>query len=193
MRSDHIIFAGANLSSVRKPVTFTALDMDLQVITLANWSINEALACLKKYPEVLLTVNSPDRKATVVKSIDFKHELEHAGFMFMAEDGPHRWIETDSQKCFQALCEKDLLPRRTLEGRIQRDLILYHEGVQIDDPMNFFEEITRHKLMHGILPLENLHSSKELDALVAAYVAWRAVQRASLVNITGNVILPVRE
>lgn len=193
MASDHIIFAGVDISSGRKPVTFTALDPDLNLVALVNWSIAEAMACLKEYPEVLLAVNSPDRKAIAVHSIDFRNKLVHAGYKFISHDGPYRWIETDSQKCFQALCDKDLLPRRTLEGRIQRDLILYDEGLQIKDPMEFFEEITRHKLMQGILPLETLHSSKELDALVAAYVAWRAIQRASLVTLTGNFILPAKE
>lgn len=193
MASDHIIFAGVDISSGRKPVTFTALDPDLNLVALVNWSIAEAMACLKEYPEVLLAVNSPDRKAIAVHSIDFRNKLVHAGYKFISHDGPYRWIETDSQKCFQALCDKDLLPRRTLEGRIQRDLILYDEGLQIEDPMEFFEEITRHKLMQGILPLETLHSSKQLDALVAAYVAWRAIQRASLVTLTGNFILPAKE
>ena len=193
MASDHIIFAGVDISSGRKPVTFTALDPDLNLVALVNWSIAEAMACLKEYPEVLLAVNSPHRKAIAVHSIDFRNKLVHSGYKFISHDGPYRWIETDSQKCFQALCDKDLLPRRTLEGRIQRDLILYDEGLQIEDPMEFFEEITRHKLMQGILPLETLHSSKQLDALVAAYVAWRAIQRASLVTLTGNFILPAKE
>ncbi len=193
MASEPIFFAGVDLSSGRKPVTFTALDADLQVVALVNWGIAETLACLLEYPEVLLAVNSPDRKATTAKSIDFKQKLSQAGFRLISEEGPYRWFETDSQKCFQALCAKDLLLRRTLEGRIQRGLILYDEGLQINDPMKFFEEITRHKLMQGTLPLENLHSSKELDSLVAAYAAWRAMQRASLVKVTGNFILPVKE
>ena len=193
MVSDHIIFAGVDISSGRNPVMFTALDPDLNIVALVNWSVAEAVSCLKEYPEVLLAVNSPDRKAMAAHSTDFKNKLVHAGYKFISHDGPYRWIETDSQKCFQALCDQDLLPRRTLEGRIQRDLILYDEGLQIKDPMELFEEITRHKLLQGILPLENLHSSKELDALVAAYVAWRAVQRASLVNITGNFALPAKE
>jgi hypothetical protein len=193
MASDHIIFAGVDISSGRKPVTFTALDPDLNIVALVNWSIADAIASLKEYSQVWVAVNSPDRKAMAAHSTDFKNKLVHAGYKFMSHDGPYRWMETDSQKCFQALCDKDLLPRRTLEGRIQRELILYEEGLQIHDPMEFFEEITRHKLMQGILPIENLHSSKELDALVAAYIAWRAVQRASLVNLGGNFILPVKE
>lgn len=193
MAFDHIIFAGVDISSGRKPVTFTALDPDLNIVALVNWSIADAITCLREYAQVWVALNSPERKATAGHSKDFKNKLVHAGYKFMTHDGPYRWMETDSQKCFQALCNRELLPRRTLEGRIQRELILYEEGLQIHDPMEFFEEITRHKLMQGILPIENLHSSKELDALVAAYVAWRAVQRANLVNLSGNFILPVKE
>ena len=40
--------------------------------------------------------------------------------------------------------------------------------------MEFFEEVTRHRLRHGILPLEKLYTPGELDALTAAYLAWLA-------------------
>jgi hypothetical protein len=100
---------------------------------------------------------------------------------------------TDAQKCFLALCGNELFARRTLEGRIQRALILYDEGLQIPDPMDFFEEITRHKLLRGILPLENIHTSKELDALVAAYMAWMTVHRPNQVTSNDNFILPAQE
>ena len=48
---------------------------------------------------------------------------------------------------FSALLHKKLLSRRTLEGRIQRALVLYDQGLQINDPMEFFEEITRYRLI----------------------------------------------
>lgn len=193
MAFDHIIFAGVDLSSGRRPVTFTALDPELKIIALVNWSVSEAISCLNEYPEAVVAINSSERKATTAISTDFRNKLGRAGYKSMSKGGQYRWIETDSQKCFQLLCEKNLLPRRTLEGRIQRALILYEAGVQLTDPMDFFEEITRHKLMQGILPIENLNSSKELDALVAAYLAWMAVQRTHLVELNGNAILPIRE
>ena len=43
--------------------------------------------------------------------------------------------------------------------------------------MEIFEEITRYKLIKGIFRLENVYSSKELDALAAAYLAWMSVNR----------------
>ena len=193
MESDHIIFAGASLNAGRKPILFAALDQDLKILALVNWTISETISCLNEYKNVLLAISSPARKSTTSTSTDFRNKLAHAGYKAMSKTGPYRWLETDAQKCFLALCGNELLPRRTLEGRIQRSLILYDEGLQTNDPMDFFEEITRHKIMQGLLPLENLYSSKELDALVTAYLAWMAVQRASLVNITDNFILPDRE
>jgi hypothetical protein len=193
MASDSKTFAGVDLSSGRKPVTFAALDQSLKILVLEKWSMAEAISCLKEYPGALLAINSPARKSTAPISIEFKNKLAHAGYKSIMKNDPHQWAETDSQKCFRQLCEKELFPGRTLEGRIQRALILYEEGLQINDPMDFFEEITRHKLMQGILPLENLYSAKQLDALMAAYVAWMVVQRTSFVDITDNFILPVRE
>jgi len=183
MTTDQVIFAGVDISSGRKPVTFAALDMDLNIFMLEKWSLVQSVSCLKDYENILLLINSPVRKSEHNASDDFKGKILQAGFSPVSKNDPRQWAETDTQKCFLALCENELLPRRSLEGRIQRALILYGEGLQIPDPMDFFEEITRHKLMHGILPMENLHSLKELDALVAAYIAWIAVNRPSQVEL----------
>jgi hypothetical protein len=59
--------------------------------------------------------------------------------------------------------------------------------------MEFFEEITRYKLMQGILPFENLYSSKELDALVGAYVAWMTANKPGQFIMQGEFILPTQE
>ena len=52
--------------------------------------------------------------------------------------------------------------------------------------MDFFEEITRHKLIQGTLPLENLYSTKELDALAASYVAWMLVNKPNELRFTSD-------
>ncbi len=193
MTTDQIIFAGVDISSGRKPATFAALDLDLNIFMLETWSLVECISCLKDYENFLLVINSPVRKSKHNASDDFKREILRAGFGPVSRNGPRQWAETDAQKSFQALCENELLPRRSLEGRIQRALILYGAGLQIPDPMDFFEEITRHKLLHGILPVENLHSLKELDALIAAYVAWMDVNKSNQVELLPqNIVLPKR-
>jgi len=62
--------------------------------------------------------------------------------------------------------------------------------------MRIFEEITRYKVMQGILHLESLYSTYELDALVAAYCAWTAFEHPERISIVGDpkegqVVLPV--
>lgn len=88
--------------------------------------------------------------------------------------------------------------KNSLEGRLQRQLALYHAGLNIPDPMRVFEEITRHRLMTGVLPLEGLYTAPQLDALSAAYTAWAAATQPDKVTLLGNpeegqIVLPVAE
>ena len=186
------IFAGVDGFTGRKPVTFAALDRELNVVALARWSVSETISCLHDYEKILLAISAVTQNAA---ALDFKRRLAQSGFKSLSKESadPRKFVETNAQDCFRALVADELFPRRTLEGRIQRSLILYEEGFQIADPMDFFEEITRYKLMQGILPLENLYSTKELQALISAYVAWMSVHRPSHVNIQGDFILPNRE
>jgi predicted RNase H-like nuclease len=62
--------------------------------------------------------------------------------------------------------------------------------------MDFFEEITRHKLLQGFLPMEIVYAPEELDTLMAAYMAWRVIncpQETILVGDAeeGRIALPV--
>ncbi|CAG0957786.1 hypothetical protein ANAEL_00441 [Anaerolineales bacterium] len=81
---------------------------------------------------------------------------------------------------------------------MQRQTLLYEHGLNIKDPMDFFEEITRYKLLKGILPMELLYLPEQLDALVAAYVAWLAVYKQEGVFLLGDaregkLVLPGKE
>jgi len=127
----------------------------------------------------------------------FYKELSQLGFeAYPCDNAPHQWLETNSYACFCVLIGLRPLPKTTLEGRLQRELLLYELGFRIGDPMVFFEEITRHKLMHGVLPFELVYSPAQLDAMAAAYAAWQAVQKpAEIVQVghrlEGFVTLPV--
>ena len=114
------------------------------------------------------------------------------------KDAAHQVLEVYPHASFSVLLESLPLSKQTLEGRIQRQLILYRCDIDIPDPMYIFEEITRHRLLQGILPIENLYQVEELDALVAAYTAWMAGNQADQVSFIGDpregeVVLPVAE
>jgi len=194
MTSDTIIFAGVELSSGRKPVTFAGLDEDLKIRTLEKWDSSEALSCLHEYENCVLAVNIPTAKQGQEVYAALKNKLVQAGFKpFSQKSHPRQWMETEAQDCFQALSGHKLLPHRLLEGRLQRSAILYEQGLQITDPVDIFEEFTRYKLIQGILPLDRLPSSRELDALVAAYLAWMSINRPAQIVPKGEFVLPARE
>jgi len=90
------------------------------------------------------------------------------------------------------------LPKHSLEGRLQRQLALFQVDLEIPDPMLFFEEITRHRLLKGVLPFDDLYSVAELDALAAAYTAWLAANHPERITLLGDpdegqVVLPGAE
>lgn len=128
---------------------------------------------------------------------DFYRKLDGMGFKpFLTENATHQWLETHPHAAFCALLGQLLLPKPTLEGRLQRQLILYEQDMGIKDPMDFFEEITRHRFLKGVLPMEFIYSTEELDALVAAYTAYLTASQPDEVVWIGNkqeglIVLPV--
>jgi hypothetical protein len=194
MTSDAILFAGLELSSGRKPITFARLDEDLNIKALEKWDSSETLAGLQDYETSLLAIHIPSTKPGQARYSDLAKILVQAGFQpFSPKRASKQWLETNAQDCFRLLSGHDLWPRRSLEGRLQRSAILYEQGLQIKDPVDLFEEITRFKLIQGILPLEDLPSSHELDALVAAYLAWMSLNRPGQIVPQGEFVLPAGE
>lgn len=112
--------------------------------------------------------------------------------------GTRLCLEVYPHACYTVLLNVAPFPKGSLEGRLQRQLALHEHKLRVPDPMNFFEEITRHRLLRGILPLEELYEPGELDALVAAYTAWHAACRPQEITLLGDpdegqIALPVAE
>lgn len=117
----------------------------------------------------------------------FYQKLASLGFKaYPAEKATHVWLETHPHAAFCVLLGTIPLPKPTLEGRLQRGLVLFEKGLRIRDPMAFLEEITRHRLLHGLLPVDMLLSPEQLDALVAAYTGWLAGVKPAEVTCLGN-------
>lgn len=190
-------FAGVHLSYGRKPYTFALLDDDLNLMTCAIGEMKDLSAILSEFGAVTVCVSayskSRSAKSANINSVLFEQLKKMSFRPFPAQNETHQWFKTDAGESFRALLKKKLMARRTLEGRIQRALALYDQGLRIDDPMAFFEEITRYKLMQGILPVEYLYTSNELDALVAAYVAWTTANKPGQFIVKGEFFLPSEE
>jgi hypothetical protein len=64
--------------------------------------------------------------------------------------------------------------------------VLHEQGLRIRDPMEFFEEITRFKLLKGNLPTEPIYPAEVLDVLMAAYMAWLVANHPEKLSCVGD-------
>lgn len=201
MSSINTVFAGIDISSGRRPLTFVALNDELKVTLLERWDINQVISHLEQFEQVILAINIlQSRKSTLNRgqtiSTELRKQVFEAGFRpYLTSNAPRQWVETNPPECFRSLAGQMLMQRRTLGGQLQRALILYEQGLQIADPMDFFEEITRHHVLAGVMPTELLYSASELDALAAASVAWMLINKPVQVDLTkdrgaGMIIIP---
>ncbi len=146
---------------------------------------------------------TPEKKSDcpgwMVNGFSLYRLLEKSGFKdYPAEDYKQQMLEVYPHGAFSALLKKIPFLKKTLEGRLQRQLLLHSLSVDVPDPMRIFEEITRYKIIQGQLPLDGLYSVEELEALIAAYVAWKAISEPDEITLVGErkegqIVIPVKE
>ena len=114
-------------------------------------------------------------------------ELGKFGYKpYPGADAPKQYFECQGEAVFWNLLGHAPLKEHTLEGRLQRQIVLQLCGLPVPDAMLFFEGITRHHLLNSTLPLDNLYSNEELNALAAAYTAWLACTQTGKVIRIGH-------
>ncbi len=130
------------------------------------------------------------------RSLKLASELGMLGFQFWPSSGAQRqMLETQADATYFAMLGIKPFPLNSLEGRIQRQLALQARGIPVPDAMEFFEEVTRHRLLSGKLPEEKILQTVKLNALAAAYTAWMAMNRPGECTLMGEpdegmIILP---
>ena len=152
----------------------------------------------------IVVANTPSRAdlapTWMQMGFSFYQRLIGMGYVCYPEgsEATHQLMETHPHAAFCVMLGQAPLQKHSLEGRLQRQLILHEVGLGIQDPMNFFEEVTRHRLLKGSLPLDHLYQPSELDALAAAYTAFMAAKHPHLVMLIGvpeegRIIIPASE
>jgi predicted RNase H-like nuclease len=124
--------------------------------------------------------------------------LRKHGFVDYPKSGNRRVFETYPHGSYTALIKHKPYPKSSVRGLLQRQLILYDEGVGVPDPMDILEEWTRHRIMTGQLENKGLFDHDQLDAVMAAYTAFlvaREPHNTIAVGdlIDGQIVLPVPE
>lgn len=95
-------------------------------------------------------------------------------------------LEVQADAAFWSVLGVIPFPAPSLEGRIQRQLALADLGIPVPDAMDFFEEITRYRILHSQLPLQDIHSAAELNALMAAFIAMQSDCEPGLLRCFGR-------
>jgi hypothetical protein len=135
--------------------------------------------------------------ASLRRGLELHQRLAELGYdSYPAGEAPHQKLEVPVEAAFWSLLGQRPFEFGTLEGRLQRQLALSDAGLPVPDAMDFFEEITRHRLLRGLLPLDKIYLSEELNALLCAHVAWRAVHQPENVRLLGDteegqIVLPL--
>jgi hypothetical protein len=125
--------------------------------------------------------------------------LERMGYhAFPARGHTFQLLEVYPHASYCALLGRVPLPKHTLEGRMQRQLLLQQIRLNIPDPMELVKKITPQSLLEGNWPTNYLLAPGELDALVAAFTAWHAMHHPEQITALGDdaeglVIVPVSE
>jgi hypothetical protein len=148
---------------------------------------------LESTPSAALST-PPDLPLYFRPAFSFVSQLQSIGFSVYpdAHDCPRQWLETQAEACYTSFLGLAPFSAGTLEGRIQRQLVLADQELDVPDAMDFFEEITRHRLLRGILPIEKILSQPELNAWAAAFTAWLTCHEPTRIHtLHGSVILPV--
>jgi len=146
--------------------------------------------------------NTPGEVEAAPKWMQLGFELYDAlraeGYVLYQPDRPasRQFMEVHPHACYTVLLDHLPFHKDSLEGRLQRQLLLFQEGLGIPDAMNGFEELTRHHLLEGNLSLPDLLTHDELDALISAYTAYLATQRPKRVTLVGDakegqIVVPV--
>lgn len=180
-------FFGIDVARGKKPFTVATLGDALHLGSLVRLDMTAALEALDVESNAFVAINTPQNISSEKPHTEFIKRLGKLGYKpHTVQAGARQWFETNANFCYRDLIGKKPLSRRTLEGRIQRGLILHENGLRVRDPMEFFEEITRYRMLMGEFPNDLVYLSTELDALVSAYVAWMTVNEPEQIEMVGD-------
>ncbi|HWQ46315.1 MAG TPA: hypothetical protein VN376_05575, partial [Longilinea sp.] len=198
------LYIGIDLASDHRRFHFSAVEDDLSLNAISSGHSEDVLAFLAGQSSAVVVFNAPtppcpdtiqlnlieiDEAASrsgstawMQQGYSFYKHMDELGFH--NDESSRRYRSVDGETAWKDLCLGNLFPAQTLESRLQRQLILVDLGLPLTDPMQFFEEITRHKLLHGNLPVDTIHSAAELSALLCAYLAWASDHRPDGIEIS---------
>lgn len=199
------VYIGIEPGSSRKTGALVVLDDHQTIQAQGRGDLAGVLAFTAGVVSAVVAVNAPALAGAVESDLleqgvwsyqtpaalrrgqELHRRLGGMGYSFYPDpDSPRQILQAPAEAAYSSLLDQRPLEPHTLEGRLQRQLVLADCGVKVPDAMDFFEEITRRRLLRGLLPLDKIFSADELNALMCAHVAWRAAHQADALRWLGE-------
>jgi hypothetical protein len=148
------------------------------------------------FPEVSVLPAGKKTPIWMERSLGLIGEMKKLGYQLAGGSPVDRaYFETNTDAAYHLVTGTSPYDSRSLEGRLQRQLLLYEFGFPLKDPMSFLEEFTRYRLRTSNLPLTQISVAHELRALMAAAISWLMDNRPETIDHPGKsseppIILP---
>ncbi|HEX7556259.1 MAG TPA: hypothetical protein VF338_06515 [Leptolinea sp.] len=138
----------------------------------SNRSGDAALAA-RGYPAALVPAAGKKLPLWIERSLELAGEMRRLGYAPSSETNLARtYFETQTEAAYWQVTGIIPYDARSLEGRLQYQLMMFEFGFALRDPMTFLEEFTRFRLRTSQLPLTQILPAHELRSLMAAATAW---------------------
>ena len=185
---NEMLYVGIEISSGSRPFIYAAIDQDLNILLLESYSLSRVMTHLQRHENQMLAINASFRNSSLSNGNGHKifnaleSEIVQAGFKpYLSIHACRQWVETYPFDCFSSLSGQTPLPRSTMRGRVQRAEILYEQGLRINAPRKFFGGV--HNSVVN-MTRDALYTSAELDALMAAVIAWMLINKPVKIDLT---------
>lgn len=178
-----------NTGVMRRVATRRRFNLAPDGTTWARWRLCEYELRRRNIRLYNTPADKEDAPRWMQNGFDIFKRLKSMGFSLIDPDEPvepRTMLEVQSHTSFTVLLERRPFLKKTLEGRLQRQMVLHLEGLGVTNPMRILEGIDRSHLLGGHLPLEDLYSAEELDSLVNAYTTFLAMTNPERVHHLGD-------
>jgi hypothetical protein len=157
-----------------------------------NMRVAEYTLRQQRLPSPQTPAQTADAPQWMRESFKLTKQLEKSGYKAWqpGADHPHQFLEALPEHGFLAWLADDapggvLLPAGSLHGRMQRQMLLYRLDLPVPDPMNYFEEITRFRILQGATPQDIILPAPALASLAAAFMARQAAREPEFLTLLG--------
>jgi hypothetical protein len=101
-------------------------------------------------------------------------------------DSARQLVETHPESAYTVCLGHLPRPKSHLFGQLQRQMVLYDVGLDVQNPLRLFDEISRQQVLLGKWQLQEILPVEQMDAHMAAYTAWLAMENSGQLSLLGD-------